>query len=137
MKRNQWMTLGVGIGLLIVVATLAIHRSLDAQDKKPRADGGNPFAGKIVMIYEQDDPSKAGVGFVLAYYLVFFAWGTVVRARRLLVVALRADAERERAEHGRRLADTRRLERQAIAREMHDVLAHRISLVSVHAGALA
>ena len=29
------------------------------------------------------------------------------------------------------------LERQAIAREMHDVLAHRISLVSVHAGALA
>jgi hypothetical protein len=65
MKRNQWMTLGAGIGFLIVVVALATHRSVDGQDKKPRADGGNPFAGKIVMIYEQDDPSKAGVGFVL------------------------------------------------------------------------
>src|SRR5207237_744540 len=46
-------------------------------------------------------------------------------------------AERERVEHARQLADIRHLERQAIAREMHDVLAHRISLVSVHAGALA
>jgi signal transduction histidine kinase len=79
----------------------------------------------------------AGTALVLACYLVFFAWGAAVRARRLLVVALRAGAERERAEHARQLADIRRLERQAIAREMHDVLAHRISLVSVHAGALA
>jgi signal transduction histidine kinase len=68
--------------------------------------------------------------FVLAYYLVFFAWGTALRARRQLVVALRE-------EHARRLAGTRRAERAAIAREMHDVLAHRISLLSVHAGALA
>jgi signal transduction histidine kinase len=74
---------------------------------------------------------------VLACYLVFFAWGAAVRARRLLVVALRVGAERERVEHARQLAGIRRLERQAIAREMHDVLAHRISLVSVHAGALA
>ncbi len=75
--------------------------------------------------------------FTLAYYLVFFAWGSALRARRLLVVKLREDAERERADHTRRLADTRRAERAAIAREMHDVLAHRISLLSVHAGALA
>jgi hypothetical protein len=59
------MTLGAGIGLLIVIVALATHRPIDAQDKKPPAAGGNPFAGKIVMIYEQDDPSKAGVGFVL------------------------------------------------------------------------
>jgi hypothetical protein len=65
MKLNQWMTLGLGIGLLVVIVAFATHRPLDAQDKKPRADGGNPFAGKIVMVYEQDDPSKAGVGFVL------------------------------------------------------------------------
>jgi signal transduction histidine kinase len=75
--------------------------------------------------------------FVYAYILFFFAWGTGMRVRRQLVVRLRADARRERAEHARRLADARRAEREAIAREMHDVLAHRISLVSVHAGALA
>jgi signal transduction histidine kinase len=72
----------------------------------------------------------------VAYYLVFFACGSALRARRLWVLALRRDAERERADHARRLADTRRAEREAIAREMHDVLAHRISLLSVHAGAL-
>jgi hypothetical protein len=58
------MTLGVGIGLVAVVATLTLHKSIDGQEKKPRADGGNPFAGRIVMVYEQGDPSKAGVGFV-------------------------------------------------------------------------
>lgn len=79
----------------------------------------------------------AATGLVLACYLVLFAWGSAIRARLLLALALRAGAERERAEHVRQLADIQRLERQAIAREMHDVLAHRISLVSVHAGALA
>jgi signal transduction histidine kinase len=77
-----------------------------------------------------------GAAFTFAYYLVFFAWGSALRARRLWVLALRRDAERERTDHARRLADTRRAEREAIAREMHDVLAHRISLLSVHAGAL-
>ncbi|MGP3969378.1 sensor histidine kinase [Streptomyces sp. 6N223] len=75
--------------------------------------------------------------FVFAYYLFLFAWGAGMRVRRQLVARLREDAERERADHARRLADARRAEREAIAREMHDVLAHRISLLSVHAGALA
>jgi signal transduction histidine kinase len=74
---------------------------------------------------------------VLAYYLVSFAWGSTLRARRSWAIAVREEAERERTEHARRLAEARRRERAAIAREMHDVLAHRISLVSVHAGALA
>ncbi|MFI0776452.1 sensor histidine kinase [Streptomyces sp. NPDC021212] len=75
--------------------------------------------------------------FSLAYLLAAFSWGHALRSRRLLVERLRVDAARARAEHGRRLAEARRDERQAIAREMHDVLAHRVSLLSVHAGALA
>ncbi|MEJ3651685.1 histidine kinase [Actinomycetes bacterium KLBMP 9759] len=62
--------------------------------------------------------------------------GLGVRARRQLVVALRQRADDERREHARQLEESRRAERQLIAREMHDVLAHRISLLSVHAGAL-
>ncbi|UCM88780.1 sensor histidine kinase [Streptomyces marincola] len=73
----------------------------------------------------------------VAFILFVTTWGAGVRARRELVARLREDAQRERAEHARRLADARRTEREAIAREMHDVLAHRISLLSVHAGALA
>ena len=59
-----------------------------------------------------------------------------VRARRQLVVSLRDRAERAEAEQQLRVAQARQLERTRIAREMHDVLAHRISLLSLHAGAL-
>ncbi|GAA1896481.1 histidine kinase [Streptomyces sodiiphilus] len=96
--------------------------------------GAVPYMVLYTLPYEGGWPTAA---FIVAFYLVFFSWGGAMRARRQLVVRLRQDAERERAEHVRRLADTRRAEREAIAREMHDVLAHRISLLSVHAGALA
>lgn len=50
----------------------------------------------------------------------------------------RADVRRARLEAERARIDQARLaEREQIAREMHDVLAHRLSLVSLHAGALA
>jgi signal transduction histidine kinase len=63
-------------------------------------------------------------------------WGMVIRSRRQLVVSLRDRAERAEAEQQLRVAQARALERTRIAREMHDVLAHRISLLSLHAGAL-
>ena len=93
--------------------------------------------GSIVSRPADRREAWANVAFVLVYYLVLFAWGSGLRVRRLWLIAVRKDAERERAEHARQLAEARRREREAIAREMHDVLAHRISLVSVHAGALA
>ena len=59
-----------------------------------------------------------------------------VRARRQLVLSLRDRAERAEAEQQLRVEQARQQERARIAREMHDVLAHRISLLSLHAGAL-
>ena len=64
------------------------------------------------------------------------AWGMFVRARRQLVLSLRERAERAEAEQQLRVEQARQHERARIAREMHDVLAHRISLLSLHAGAL-
>ena len=49
---------------------------------------------------------------------------------------LRERAETNEREQQARVAAARAEERTRIAREMHDVLAHRISLVSMHAGAL-
>ncbi len=64
------------------------------------------------------------------------AWGMFVRARRQLILSLRDRALRAEAEQQLRVEQARHRERARIAREMHDVLAHRISLLSVHAGAL-
>lgn len=63
-------------------------------------------------------------------------WGMLVRSRRQLVLSLRERAHQAEAEAALRVERARHLERERIAREMHDVLAHRISLLSVHAGAL-
>ena len=75
-----------------------------------------------------------------AYYLtgtlglaVVVAWGMFRRSRRQ---AQRERAGRAEAEEQLRIEQIRYAERTRIAREMHDVLAHRISLLSLHAGAL-
>jgi signal transduction histidine kinase len=64
------------------------------------------------------------------------AWGMFVRARRQLLASLRERAERAEAEQREHVERAREQERAQVAREMHDVLAHRISLLSMHAGSL-
>jgi signal transduction histidine kinase len=65
------------------------------------------------------------------------AWGLYIGSRRELLWTLKNRAERAESEQELRVAQARANERARIAREMHDVLAHRISQVSMHAGALA
>jgi signal transduction histidine kinase len=67
---------------------------------------------------------------------VVIGWGLFVRVRRELVASLHERARRLESEQRLRLEQARDAERRRIAREMHDVLAHRVSLLSVHAGAL-
>ena len=64
------------------------------------------------------------------------AWGMFVRARRQLLATLRDRAQRAEADQLLRAERARLAERTRIAREMHDVLAHRVSLVALRAGAL-
>jgi len=86
----------------------------------------NPAAGEIVK-----------VGFpAFLLTVIAFGWGLYLRARRELVASLRERAERLAADQERSAEQAREAERRRIAREMHDVLAHRLSLLSVHAGAL-
>jgi signal transduction histidine kinase len=63
-------------------------------------------------------------------------WGMFVRSKRQLLLSLRDRARRAETEARLRAEQAQRLAREAIAREMHDVLAHRLTLLSVHAGAL-
>jgi len=72
----------------------------------------------------------------IALLSIVVAIGTAVRSRREAVASMRERASHAEAEAGLNAERLRALERERIAREMHDILAHRISLVSLHAGAL-
>jgi signal transduction histidine kinase len=66
----------------------------------------------------------------------WIAIGAYVGARRDLMVSLRDRAERAEAERELRGEQARLGERARIAQEMHDVLAHKVSLIALHAGGL-
>ena len=121
---------------VIVAVSLATRR---------RWDELVPFAAVSIvsgMLYYQIEPAdSAGVygdlGFVVVANAVLIAAGLYIGARRALVASLKDRAERAEREQAMRVAQARTNERARIAREMHDVLAHRISLVAMHAGAMA
>ena len=72
----------------------------------------------------------------VAVYAAVVGWGAMVQARRAVIASLRERARRAESEQARRIEEARRAERARIAREMHDVLAHRLSLLATSAGAL-
>ncbi len=76
-------------------------------------------------------------GLSVALYVACVSTGFYIGARRDLLSSLRERAENAEREQALRESSARESERTRIAREMHDALAHRISLVSLHAGALA
>ena len=73
---------------------------------------------------------------IVLLHVAVAATGMYVRARRELLASLRERAERAEAAQHEHAERVRLSERARIAREMHDVLAHRISLLSMHAGSL-
>lgn len=86
---------------------------------------------------QQSEPWWVAVLFSAAVVAITLGWGMYVGSRRELFWTLRQRAERAEAEQELRADRARGTERARIAREMHDVLAHRISRISMHAGALA
>lgn len=73
----------------------------------------------------------------LAVNTGMMGWGLYIGSRRELLWNLRNRAERAELEQELRLSQARSTERARIAGEMHDVVAHRITQVSMQAGALA
>ena len=76
------------------------------------------------------------IPFLVLILGVAVGWGMYIGSRRELLATLRDRAERAEADQHARVSQARAAERSRIAREMHDVLAHRISLVTMHAGAM-
>ncbi|TDB81414.1 histidine kinase [Micromonospora sp. KC721] len=124
-----------GIAMLVILFTVLLHRPLPTG----AALVAWHLATTPVYLAVRPDPELPfwpAVAWTVLIVGVAVAWALFVRARRQLVLSLRERADRAEAEQQLRVAQARQLERTRIAREMHDVLAHRISLLSLHAGAL-
>ncbi|MFD3660309.1 sensor histidine kinase [Streptomyces sp. NPDC058659] len=146
--RRRWPAgLAVTLSLVSIVAPVAAGAVLaslfSVAVRRPFREvawiGVLAVAASTVQVFVRPDPTlNAGIAIVLGFVLILLvtAWGMLVRSRRQLVEALRERARRAEAEAELRAAQAQRLAREAIAREMHDVLAHRLTLLSVHAGAL-
>lgn len=76
------------------------------------------------------------VALVVVAHAALLGWGALARARADVVVAYAERARRAEQDRDRAVREARTLERLRIAREMHDSLAHRLSLVATYAGAL-
>lgn len=83
-----------------------------------------------------DRPFGLWVVVVAVSYAALVGWGAQSRARQELLGSLRERAEQAERDQAHRLAEARSGERTRIAREMHDVLAHRLTLLAAYAGAL-
>lgn len=118
---------------ILALSSLAVHRSvrqvlLVAVLWVPQSIGYAIYSGRT------DAPTVLLLA--LAMVLAATAWGMFVRARRQLLHTLRERALRAEADQLLHADNARMAERTRIAREMHDVLAHRISLIALHAGGL-
>ncbi len=119
----------------IMVFTVAVHRRF----RTVALVAATHLVSASVYSALYPDPHEAywvAVLWTTVLVAAVVAWGMFVRARRQLVLSFRDRAVRAESEQQLRVEQARHQERARIAREMHDVLAHRISLLSVHAGAL-
>lgn len=99
----------------------------------------NVLAGVVqerVGITEDTLPLWASTAFGCLVVGILVATGYAMGSQRDLVDSYRERALTAEREQRARVAQAQAAERTRIAREMHDVLAHRISLVAMHAGAL-
>ncbi|MEU4694743.1 histidine kinase [Actinoplanes sp. NPDC023714] len=131
----SFFSLASGVTLVIVVFTVAVHRRFTVL----AAYVVGVWCGNTSFSFlrtEMDDGFWPTFWWGNVMVMIAALWGMLVRSRRQLIVSWRDRAERAESEQQLRVAQARVLERTRIAREMHDVLAHRISLLSLHAGAL-
>lgn len=149
-RRTHPLAVAVVVGVLWALSPAAIGAAVVAVASYSRRHGApevwlvaaGMLAAKVVgtlVIFPGGSATALQFETLLAVLSVVVATlvGQVRRFRE------QAAVEQERAEQARReaelarLAEARLAERERIAREMHDAIAHRLSLVAMHAGALA
>jgi signal transduction histidine kinase len=121
--------------MVVGLFTVAIHRP----PRTTAAVFALSVLAALVYVVVRPEPGTPSLLLFLIGVIVQGAavgWGLFIHSRRQLVLSLRDRAVRAETEAQLRAEQAQRHARDEIAREMHDVLGHRLSLLSVHAGAL-
>ncbi|HEV7950436.1 MAG TPA: histidine kinase, partial [Glaciihabitans sp.] len=108
----------------IAIVSSVMMVAVAASSVDPRSAYGAPTSIIVVL--------AVGAGYLAICILI----GLYIGGRRELLISLHERAKLAETEQAARLEQARASERTTIAREMHDVLAHRLSLVALHSGAL-
>src|SRR5215218_1493067 len=125
----------VGGAMVLALLTVAIHRP----PRTTAAVYGLSVLAALVYVLLRPEPGTPPAllfTFGVAIQGAAVGWGLFIHYRRQLILSLRDRAARAETEAQLRAEQAQQRARDEIAREMHDVLGHRLSLLSVHAGAL-
>ena len=114
-EPRRWVTLAVGAAMILAKIAQLLPSGISFDTSSTQVELGLTIFGVVVAT------------------LIGWLRSSLRDAR-----GSRADAEYERQQAiAARIEQARLAERERIAREMHDVVAHRISLVAMHSGVLA
>ena len=125
---------------LVGPVTLAAY-SVGAHCERRKAALGLALIAALIVLHELRDPQITSLHSVLGaspgYLVVVVAWlaGVTMRTRRLYVAELRERADRAEAEREQRTRTAIADEQRRIARELHDAVAHAMSVIVIQAEA--
>jgi signal transduction histidine kinase len=126
---------GAGFAVLVILYSLGAYAP---SRRTALAVTGVGYAVSLVFTgpTDADGSFLAQAGFGLAFTALPLVLGLYMGARKQLLASLQERAARLEREQGLLAERARAEERTRIAREMHDVVANRVSVMVVHAGAL-
>ncbi|TDD34172.1 histidine kinase [Actinomadura sp. KC06] len=133
-----WVVLSAYIAVMVAQYTLARHMA-SRRTRSQRAAGISILVAAAVVVgvpIQRAAGTDAATAVTALICGVPALLGLYVGAQSELIARMRERAERAEREQHQRVLQARSAERAQIARDMHDVVTHRVSLMVLHATAL-